>query len=62
MCIRDRFFPEDAGKLRSMAGKAREVARMPGLLDPPEFLGMFRYVREKAYETAPFADWIKKQA
>jgi len=57
-----QFFPEDAGKLRSMAGKAREVARMPGLLDPPEFLGMFRYVREKAYETAPFADWIKKQA
>ena len=44
------------------SGKAREVARMPGLLDPAEFLGMFRYVREKAYETTPFADWIKKQA
>ena len=56
-----QFFPEDASKLRSMAGRAREVARMPGLLDPSEFLGMFRYVREKAYETTPFADWIKKQ-
>jgi thioredoxin-related protein len=56
-----QFFPEDASKLGSMVGKTREVARMPGLLDPPEFLGMFRYVREKAYETTPFADWIKKQ-
>jgi thioredoxin-related protein len=57
-----QFFPEDAASVSRAAGKAREVARMPGLLDPPEFLGMFRYVREKAYETTPFADWIKKQA
>jgi len=57
-----RFFPEDASKLGSLVGQAREVARMPGLLDQAEFLGMFRYVREKAYETTPFADWIKKQA
>jgi thioredoxin-related protein len=56
-----QFFPEDASKLGSMVAKAREVARMPGLLDPAEFLGMFRYVREKAYETTPFADWIKNQ-
>jgi thioredoxin-related protein len=56
-----QFFPEDASKLGGMVGKAREVARMPGLLDPPEFLGMFRYVREKAYESTPFADWIRKQ-
>ncbi len=57
-----QFFPEDAAGVRRAAGKAREVARMPGLPDPAEFLGMFRYVREKGYETTPFADWIKKQA
>jgi thioredoxin-related protein len=57
-----QFFPEDAASVGRATGKTREVARMPGLLDPPEFLGMFRYVREKAYETTPFADWIKKQA
>jgi thioredoxin-related protein len=57
-----QFFPEDGSKLGGMAGKTREIARMPGLPAPAEFLGMFRYVREKAYETTPFADWIKKQA
>jgi thioredoxin-related protein len=57
-----QFFPEDASSLARATGKAREVARMPGLLEPAEFLGMFRYVREKGYETAPFADWMKKQA
>jgi thioredoxin-related protein len=56
-----QFFPEDAAGVSRAAGKAREVTRMPGLLDPAEFLGMFRYVREKGYETTPFADWIKKQ-
>jgi thioredoxin-related protein len=35
---------------------------MPGLLEPVEFLAMFRYVREKGYETAPFPEWLKKQA
>ena len=56
-----QFFPEDRSKLGGMAGKTREVARMPGLPEPAEFLGMFRYVREKAYEATPFADWLKKQ-
>jgi thioredoxin-related protein len=57
-----QFCPEDAGSLGRAEGKAREVARMPGLLDPQEFVGMFRYVREKGYEKMPFADWLKKQA
>jgi thioredoxin-related protein len=57
-----QFFPEDASGLATRSGQAREVARIPGLLDPPEFLAMFRYVREKGYETTPFPDWLKKQA
>ena len=45
-----------------MKGQAREVARMPGLLEPNEFLAMFRYVREKGYESSPFPEWLKRQA
>uniref|UniRef100_Q07M18 Thioredoxin-related protein n=1 Tax=Rhodopseudomonas palustris (strain BisA53) TaxID=316055 RepID=Q07M18_RHOP5 len=57
-----QFFPEQARGLAALSGQAREVARMPGLLDPPEFLAMFRYVREEGYKTAPFLEWLKKQA
>ena len=57
-----QFFPEKADGLVKLTGQAREVARMPGLPEPPEFLAMFRYVREKGYESAPFADWLRKQA
>ncbi len=57
-----QFFPESVAGLSAKKGQAREVARMPGLLEPPEFLAMFRYVREKGYESVPFPDWLKKQA
>ena len=57
-----QFFPEDTTGLAALSGQAREVARMPGLLEPAAFLAMFRYVREKGYETASFPDWLKRQA
>jgi thioredoxin-related protein len=57
-----QFFPEKAEGLAALSGQAREVTRMPGLLEPKEFLAMFRYVREKGYESAPFTEWLKKQA
>ncbi|QUS38719.1 thioredoxin [Tardiphaga alba] len=57
-----QFFPETVAGLAGKNGQAREVARMPGLLEPTEFLAMFRYVREKGYETATFPEWLKKQA
>ena len=56
-----QFFPETTDGLAAKSGQAREVARMPGLLEPAEFLAMFRYVREKGYETATFPEWLKKQ-
>jgi thioredoxin-related protein len=56
-----QFFPEATTGLAALNGQAREVARMPGLLEPTAFLAMFRYVREKGYETTPFPDWLKKQ-
>lgn len=57
-----QFFPETTAGLAAKSGQAREVARMPGLLEPVEFLAMFRYVRQKGYETATFPEWLKKQA
>lgn len=57
-----QFFPESSAGFAGKSGQALEVARMPGLLEPTEFLAMFRYVREKGYESAPFPEWLKKQA
>lgn len=56
-----QFFPEKADGLAALKGQAREVARMTGLPEKNEFLAMFRYVREKAYEQSQFSDWFKKQ-
>lgn len=55
------FFPERADGLGKLDIRKREVARMPGLLEPREFVAMFRYVHEKGYEGAAFADWLKRQ-
>ena len=55
-----QFFPESAAGLGKKESSKREVARMPGLLEPKDFLAMFRYVQEKGYEKAPFTQWLKK--
>ena len=57
-----QFFPERSDALANLSPQAREVARIPGLPEPSAFLAMFRYVREKGYETEPFPDWMKRQA
>jgi thioredoxin-related protein len=57
-----QFLPETTEGLAAKKPAEREVARMAGLLEPPEFLAMFRYVREKGYERALFPDWLKQQA
>ncbi|QDM17166.1 thioredoxin [Tardiphaga sp. vice352] len=57
-----QFLPNKIDGLTGKSGQAREVARMPGLLEPSEFLAMFRYVREKGYEALSFPDWLRKQA
>jgi len=55
-----QFFPERIDGLVAKKPQEREVVRMPGLLEPPEFLAMFRYVREKGYLSMPFTEWLKK--
>lgn len=56
-----QFFPETADRLALRAPAAREVARMPRLPDPREFLAWFRFVREKGYEREAFADWLRNR-
>lgn len=54
-----QFFPDRAGPLKALPPAKREVARAPGFLRPDDFLAMFRYVREKAYESKSFRDFVK---
>lgn len=54
-----QFFPESADGLAAKAPGGREVSRLPGYLMPDDFLAMFRYVREKEYETKSFRDYVK---
>ena len=54
-----QFFGERAAALKALAPAKREVARAPGYLRPDDFLAMFRYVREMAYESKSFRDFVK---
>jgi thioredoxin-related protein len=54
-----QFFGERAAALKPLAPAKREVARAPGYLRPEDFLAMFRFVKEKAYETKSFRDFVK---
>jgi thioredoxin-related protein len=56
-----QFFAERAGPLKDLAPQKREVARAPGYMLPDDFLAMFRFVREKAYEKGSFRDFLKSQ-
>ncbi len=55
------FFPEDPAAAAGKVGIEAEVARMPGYFKPPHFLAMFRFVREKAYESEDFRSFLKRQ-
>jgi thioredoxin-related protein len=56
-----QFFPESVAKLKELPPAKREIARLPGYMRPDDFLAMFRYVREKAYEGKSFRDYVKSQ-
>ena len=55
------FYPKSTEGLAQKPPQQREVARMPGLLEPEPFLAMFRYVKEEAYLRQSFPDWLKTQ-
>ena len=54
-----QFFGEGTAALKALPPTKREVARAPGYMLPDDFLAMFRYVREKAYEGKSFRDYVK---
>lgn len=54
-----QFFGEGTTLLKSLPPAKREVARAPGYMRPDDFLALFRYVREKAYESKSFLDYLK---
>jgi thioredoxin-related protein len=56
-----QFFRESPEDLTNLAPAKREVARAPGYLRPDDFLALFRFVREKAYEKGTFRDFLKSQ-
>jgi thioredoxin-related protein len=54
-----QFFPESAAGLAAKQPREREVARMQGYLEPPDFLALFRFVAERAYERGSLRDYLK---
>jgi thioredoxin-related protein len=56
-----QFFPETAAGLKEKPPEKREVARLPGYLRPDDFLSLFRYVRQNAYERQSFREYLKAQ-
>jgi thioredoxin-related protein len=54
-----QFFPESVAGLSDRPPDKREVARAPGYLRPDDFLALFRFVREKGYETRSFRDYLR---
>ncbi len=56
-----QFFHDGDPPLKALPPKEREVARIPGYLRPDDFLAVFRYVREKAYEKGGLRDFLKNQ-
>jgi thioredoxin-related protein len=57
-----QFFPDVTEGLETRPPQQREVARMPGLLEPKPFLAMFRYVQERGYEKEGFQSWLARQS
>ena len=53
------FFLDDPEGARGRPGHEVEVARMPGYFRPAHFLAMFRFVRERGYETGDFRSYLK---
>lgn len=57
-----QFFPEPDQMPKGKHTVETEVFRQRGLLKPPEFLAMFRFVREKAYDATRFDEYLKRAA
>lgn len=54
-----QFFPESVDGLARKKPREREVARAQGYLKPQDFLSLFRFVAERAYEKGTLRDYLK---
>lgn len=54
-----QFFPESSEEIAGESGRAAETFRMRGYIEPDQFLAMFRFVKEKAYEGQTFQEYLK---
>jgi thioredoxin-related protein len=53
------FFPEGKDLKTKGDAKALEIARMPGYFRPPHFMAMFKFVRENAYKSMNFRQYLR---
>ncbi len=56
-----QFFP-DLDNLGQKAPREREVNRIQGYLAPKDFLRMFAFVAERAYERGSLRDYLRRQS
>jgi thioredoxin-related protein len=57
-----QFFAERSDGLKDRKPREREVARVQGYLQPDDFLAMFRFVSERAYERESLPDYLRASA
>lgn len=54
-----QFFPDSTEGLAAKKPRDREVTRAQGYLEPKQFLAMFRFVAERAYEKGSLHEFLK---
>jgi len=52
------FYPETIGDFEGRTGARAEVLRMPGYIPPGLFAIMLNFIRDGAYETLDFVDYV----
>jgi thioredoxin-related protein len=57
-----QFFPESAEGLEFKNPRDREVARAQGYLKPDDFIRLFAFVAEKAYERGSLRQYLRTQS
>ena len=57
-----QFFTDDVDAAKGRTGKQNEVARIPGYFKPEHFIAMFKFVREEAYKTQKFHEYVRQQS
>jgi thioredoxin-related protein len=60
-----QFFPDRPGEIAGLAAKPpreREVTRIQGYLAPRDFMRMFGYVGDHAYERGTLRDYLRRQS